>query len=80
MIRLATRFSRKQGAYCAANEEGLIVSSSAVSSVDIGRQNTAYDVSQVAFVVGVWQGRGDEDISLPFNGEDGLDGAIHAGG
>lgn len=47
-----------------ANIKSIVSSDATVSCVDICRQNTTDDISQVRYVVHIGEGRGDKDISF----------------
>lgn len=44
--------------------EGIVSPETAVPSKDIGAQDAADDVAEVGDIVNIWQGTGDEDVSL----------------
>lgn len=66
-----------EGTYGATNVQSLVTSGSAVTGVQIGRQNTANDVAKMGQVVGVRERAGDQDVALALDRKDGLGGVCH---
>ena len=49
---------------CPAHEEDVVATEAGKPRIDVGRQDTAYDVAEVRHVVDVGQGRRDHDVSF----------------